>query len=255
MLVALTMHTNRMPFNRANLNMLETHSIISASVTLYCGLFYLSDSLEEITKIVFFILILGVNIKFFVLWVRVFLEEFRKKIHKDQPGLYAKTWGKFELVKEYLKFDEKTKCESAIGRISESTVLDRQKFFEKNLSRNFRNNQDMTDRQFAEIVSNKGKMTMSLLKTALFNDDNIFHRSKFASETEETPMSSYQDLSIEDENVEAHCIPSAVTIQNEHEMQLGKKKPQVSPFVVTSRNKDIDAVTTGEGEALAKLSF
>ena len=51
MTVSLVFHMKNAPFETRNLNKLETKSIIAASITIYCGLYYLSGSLNEITKI------------------------------------------------------------------------------------------------------------------------------------------------------------------------------------------------------------
>lgn len=59
---------NNHPFIEEDLNNIETKSLISATFTLYCGLFYLSGDLDENSSYVLFILILSSNIIFGLLW-------------------------------------------------------------------------------------------------------------------------------------------------------------------------------------------
>ena len=76
MMMSLVFHAKNLPFEKPHQNMLETQSIIAASITIYCGLYYLSNSLNEATKIIFFVLIILVNLRFFFSWTRVFLMEY-----------------------------------------------------------------------------------------------------------------------------------------------------------------------------------
>jgi len=69
-------HSKEQPFDALRLNKLETKSIIAASITIYCGLYYLSGAISEYIKIIFFIIIIAVNIHFFITWLVIFLDEF-----------------------------------------------------------------------------------------------------------------------------------------------------------------------------------
>ena len=57
-----------MPYNHSSLNKIENVSIITAGTTIYCGLLYLTESLNEITELVLFIIILLSNFIFVIVW-------------------------------------------------------------------------------------------------------------------------------------------------------------------------------------------
>ena len=68
LIIAFLVQIIRMPYNHSSLNKIENVSIITAGTTIYCGLLYLTESLNEITKLVFFIIILLSNFIFIILW-------------------------------------------------------------------------------------------------------------------------------------------------------------------------------------------
>lgn len=76
MIIALVYHNKEHPFDKLNLNQLESKSIIAASITIYCGLYYLSGSLSEPTKVAFFAVIILVNVHFFITWCITFADAF-----------------------------------------------------------------------------------------------------------------------------------------------------------------------------------
>ena len=64
----------------------------------------MSGKLNEETKILFFVVILFVNIRFFVTWLVVFFKEFTAKIRRDHTENYYKLFGRCILVQPYLKY-------------------------------------------------------------------------------------------------------------------------------------------------------
>ncbi|CAG9330612.1 unnamed protein product [Blepharisma stoltei] len=58
------------PYDGNVLNEMEIRSILVAAVTIYCGLYYLTGSLDSVSKTVFFILICAVNIYFLYYWLK-----------------------------------------------------------------------------------------------------------------------------------------------------------------------------------------
>ncbi|CAG9322000.1 unnamed protein product [Blepharisma stoltei] len=57
------------PYNGDDLNRLETVSIASSAITIYCGMYYLSESLDQFTEMLFFIVIISVNAYFVIYWI------------------------------------------------------------------------------------------------------------------------------------------------------------------------------------------
>ena len=68
LIVSLLLQNSRQPYKHHTLNKLETYAIITAGTTIYCGLFYLTESLAELVNIFLFIIILLSNMLFVVYW-------------------------------------------------------------------------------------------------------------------------------------------------------------------------------------------
>jgi hypothetical protein len=69
LILSLYMQMRTRPYTTKILNIMEGRGILSASVTIYCGLFYLTNDLDESTKIFFFALIVSVNFYFLSYWL------------------------------------------------------------------------------------------------------------------------------------------------------------------------------------------
>ena len=67
---SLYLHRLKDPFVEDHLNYLENLAIFTATVTIYSGVYYLSDELGEFAKLILFFLILGSNLYFFGLWLK-----------------------------------------------------------------------------------------------------------------------------------------------------------------------------------------
>ena len=61
------------PYFSLHLNAMEVRAILVADVTIYCGLFYLTDKLSSFGSWLFFACIVVSNVVFLVYWVKVFL--------------------------------------------------------------------------------------------------------------------------------------------------------------------------------------
>jgi hypothetical protein len=49
---------------------MEYRSILVATVTIYCGLYYLTKDLEDTSKIILFVVIVVINAYFLIYWIR-----------------------------------------------------------------------------------------------------------------------------------------------------------------------------------------
>lgn len=93
------------PYSRVVFQDLETLSLIVTMITVYCGLYFISDnnitteneisdsyklgvSLHANTKLFFFILIVVANLFFFIYWLLKILQEFRHKFRAKFETLY-----------------------------------------------------------------------------------------------------------------------------------------------------------------------
>ena len=68
LIVAFFVHRAHLPYITTTYNKLEEKAILVSAVTLYCGLFYISDSLDFYTKIFLFVVIVGINVHFLSIW-------------------------------------------------------------------------------------------------------------------------------------------------------------------------------------------
>ena len=69
LLVSLYLQYSIQPYNHSELNHMETEALFTASLTIYCGLYYLTDLSSEAFKLVLFFFILSGNLYFVVYWV------------------------------------------------------------------------------------------------------------------------------------------------------------------------------------------
>ncbi|CAG9321984.1 unnamed protein product [Blepharisma stoltei] len=86
------------PYNGDDLNRLEAISISASTVTIYCGMYYLTGSLDYFTELMFFIIIVLANLSFMIYWgfklgsayiaiIKEKLFDFRKKFRvKDSSS-------------------------------------------------------------------------------------------------------------------------------------------------------------------------
>jgi hypothetical protein len=69
LLVSLYIQYAEQPYCHQELNHMEYEALFTASLTLYCGLFYLTSGVDESVKIILFILIIIGNFYFISFWV------------------------------------------------------------------------------------------------------------------------------------------------------------------------------------------
>ena len=169
MMVSLGFHMKRLPFDKPNLNMLESQSIIAASITIYCGLYYLSGSLNEALKITFFAIIILVNIFFFVTWLAVFINEFTRNIRGKHEELFEKLFGRCIREKRLLKYKPENNVPAR--KYTGEKIMKRWAFLSTEFAGVAQYSKDMTDRQFKEMLENKGKMLFSLLNNVVQYDE------------------------------------------------------------------------------------
>jgi hypothetical protein len=64
------------PYTHPDLNELETRGLLVATVTIYCGLYYLTDDIDQTTKLVLFTVIIVANALFLIFWLVKIFEAF-----------------------------------------------------------------------------------------------------------------------------------------------------------------------------------
>eukprot|EP00347_Sterkiella_histriomuscorum_P016286 403353768 len=101
----LIITTKKHPFSTISLNDLETLSLITSMITIYCGLFFIIDkprqwidqnpdyasgsiSLTEDIRTGFFVIIIVSNVIFFIYWCLKMYEEVKAKFRQNLPVVY-----------------------------------------------------------------------------------------------------------------------------------------------------------------------
>jgi hypothetical protein len=64
------------PYTHPDLNELETRGLLVATVTIYCGLYYLTNDIDQITKLVLFTVMIAANAFFLIFWLVKIFEAF-----------------------------------------------------------------------------------------------------------------------------------------------------------------------------------
>ncbi|CAG9321999.1 unnamed protein product [Blepharisma stoltei] len=88
------------PYNGDDLNKLETISISASAITIYCGMYYLTESLDQFTELVFFIAIVLANSYFVIYWgikagsayismIAQKIPFFKKKLHSQSYNIMS----------------------------------------------------------------------------------------------------------------------------------------------------------------------
>ena len=103
MMVFVGLNTTLKPYSERSLNEIEEVSLLTQIVTIYCGLFFISNvdksdagydattslSMSEDTKLVLFLVIVLSNVIFMVLWIVKFVLTMKTKIKTDHENLYV----------------------------------------------------------------------------------------------------------------------------------------------------------------------
>ncbi|OMJ88702.1 hypothetical protein SteCoe_9326 [Stentor coeruleus] len=115
MLVSLYLQYEQNPYSHDELNHMEYEALFTASLTLYCGLFYLTSAVHESVKIILFILIVIGNFYFISFWVIYMFKAIVDLTAKIFPVLremlkkgdaYEEDFNNEELVKVGTFYDE-----------------------------------------------------------------------------------------------------------------------------------------------------
>jgi hypothetical protein len=101
----LIVNSKKKPFSTIALNDLETLSLVTSMVTVYCGLFFITDKpeewikdnpdysnsaihLDDETKLFFFAIIVIANLIFFIYWAYKMYQEIKAKFRSKLPKIY-----------------------------------------------------------------------------------------------------------------------------------------------------------------------
>ena len=90
-MVSFYLQNRYQPFDQKELNHLEMRSIVVSGITMYSGLFFLTDALGEEAKIIFFLIIVIANVQFLVIWIQGLVRGILLKVARIKPRL-ARRW-------------------------------------------------------------------------------------------------------------------------------------------------------------------
>jgi len=99
--VSFMLQLRGVPFQQNDLNTMEKRGLISATITLYCGIYYITKELPTAVNILLIVVIFAVNGAFFATWLALLLKEYKKEIfkkffkkNKNQVGIALAIFGK-----------------------------------------------------------------------------------------------------------------------------------------------------------------
>jgi hypothetical protein len=73
LIISLHIQNQVQPFDRYDLNQMELRAIMVATVTIYCGLYYLTDHLDYASKVILFVVMIAINVYFLIYWIQKML--------------------------------------------------------------------------------------------------------------------------------------------------------------------------------------
>lgn len=128
MIVFLIANLKKKPYLSMSLNDLETISLLTSSLSIYCGIFFITDipakdvpllpnsvksgiTLSEAMKFLFFVIIMLANLIFFGYWFYKMLQEVRNTVILKMEKLYLYLFlcgdkVRLEKIKNQIKVDE-----------------------------------------------------------------------------------------------------------------------------------------------------
>ncbi|OMJ71850.1 hypothetical protein SteCoe_29840 [Stentor coeruleus] len=85
LIISLYLQYSCRPYSQSELNHMETQALFIATVTIYCGLYYLSRSIGDIVKVILFAIIAVGNGYFILYWIYYMMQAFMEVFLKYFP--------------------------------------------------------------------------------------------------------------------------------------------------------------------------
>jgi len=183
------------PFAARALNDIESISLITSIITIYCGLFFIASKdknsesfnpnedfyLDETGKLFFFLIILICNALFLLMWIFKFFFIMRSMIKERQPKIYVMLFlccRKDKLEKEDALLAKEAKRETIIEKIEEI------QFFMKEMKRVYERQVCYEGhQQFMKMLyfleAEKGQIDMTEKKNNFYIQGKIARERKF----------------------------------------------------------------------------
>jgi len=89
-LMAYRLHELHRPYVTRALNALEVRSLAVGLVTIYCGLYFLTEEVDRTTQIVLLLVLIISNLYFLIYWLAKVVEKLPDHLKKTRPRLYEK---------------------------------------------------------------------------------------------------------------------------------------------------------------------
>ena len=105
LLVSLYLQYELKPYNKNHLNHMETEAVLTATITIYCGMYYLSNELADAVEGVLFVFIVGGNAYFIFYWLYYMCQAAIELLSQVLPSL-RKLAGKDDPYPEYVNADK-----------------------------------------------------------------------------------------------------------------------------------------------------
>ena len=198
LVIFIQINNLKRPYADRALNEIENFSLLTATITIYCGIFFLSAkdpssasydkntdfSLNETGKVILFLLIVGSNIAFMLIWSIKFYFILREMIREKYPKYYIYIFlccRKDRWVRENIQRAKNEKNEYMIAKIEDI------QYFMKDMKSmyinkvNYEGHEDFTKLLYI-IESMKPRIDMTIKKNEYKIDGKIARERRFDPE-------------------------------------------------------------------------
>ncbi|CAG9321985.1 unnamed protein product [Blepharisma stoltei] len=216
LVACLYFHCKIKPYNGDDLNRLEAISISASAITIYCGMYYLTKSLDQFTELLFFIAIISANSYFVIYWGFKAGNAYLTMIVEKIPYLKKKFHTQnYNIMSDASFREDKT---SRIGESSRELILSSIKrenlnpqgviFKDFNMMklflRNLKGNMTINDKNFENIVEKDKIEEKKNIEEGDIQEINIDENSfevKFV-EANHAEESNYEEVSVDEVKIE-----------------------------------------------------
>ena len=155
--VAFHLHRSTGPFMTARLNRLEELSIVCSTITMICGLYYLSGDLGSKMSTVVFVVLIGVNALFVLTWAKAVLGVLVTTA-KEQPNSIFRKLFSFCLSRTVIRPKVCNDFEGIDGEISRDVETKKGEFLWQIYNQEAKEGDKWREAEVAEMVRNPGLM-------------------------------------------------------------------------------------------------
>lgn len=261
MVLFLSLNGAKRPFGERTLNEIESISLATQIVTIYCGLFFISQkdetsstydantdfSMSPRQQTIFFAAIVAVNVVFFFVWSFRFLLAMRTMIKQNYPRTYVVVFlccRKDKLIKDEAKLARDAKRETIIEKIEDIQffITNMKSIYSKEI---FYEGHEKFIKLLYHIESEKNDIDLTVKRHNLYIQGNMARPRKFNSERVQERENN-EELPVDVEE-------SAVARSSERASEKGEARDRLQkrrPHLLLQKSHDASVTKSSIDEAI-----